>query len=285
MKQEAALCGKLSHPNVVCPFDKFETPDELHLVMEYASGGSLGEYMRNELQLSAKAKVAEHKVRPILRQLVAGLSYLHRNNLCHRDVKLENCVVTGGGTVKLLDFGLGARGDDKVCKTVCGSPQYMAPELIELYVSIQTKGARKGGEARRGGETRRGGGAGGRGGEKEVEQQLYSGKPVDVWALGVLVYMLASGGAPPFEASTMEELCTMVLRGSLDIPSSFSPALQELIRGMLHPDPARRITVDQVADHAFLQEQGTNGMRTSNTQRGGHDRSLHGRSGYGANRR
>ena len=134
MNQEAALVGQLSHPNVVCPFDKFETEGELHLVMEFASGGSLAEHMRKLMQASTQAQLhrnysrsahpargrthshsnaqspmPEPAVKTLFGQLVAGVSYLHRNNMCHRDIKLENCVVTSSGVVKLVDFGLATK--------------------------------------------------------------------------------------------------------------------------------------------------------------------------------
>ena len=112
MEQELALVGKLDHPNIVCPSEKYVTPNYVHLIMEYAQSGSLARYVQ------AAGRMHEHTVRKIFKQVVAGIQFMHHNELCHRDVKLENCVVTKDGQVKLVDFGLGASTAANICSTV-----------------------------------------------------------------------------------------------------------------------------------------------------------------------
>eukprot|EP00937_MAST-01D_sp_MAST-1D-sp2_P004191 g4191.t1 len=111
LEQELALVGKFEHANVLCPTEKYVTADHVHLVMEYAQSGSLARYVRSARRMH------EHTVRGIFRQVAAGVAFLHANNLCHRDIKMENCVVTKDGVVKLVDFGLGAKTDENICST------------------------------------------------------------------------------------------------------------------------------------------------------------------------
>ena len=168
----------------------------------------------------------EHTVRGIFRQIAAGVAFLHANNLCHRDIKMENCVVTKDGTVKLVDFGLGAKTDSNVCSTVCGSPEYMAPELV---CAIGSDGLAK--------------------------KIRYSGKPVDVWALGILLYGLITGGRFPFTSSTMKGIFHNIRRRQVDMPPDATSHCRSLITSMLQRDPSARVTVEQVLQHPFLQQE------------------------------
>jgi serine/threonine protein kinase len=126
-----------------------------------------------------------------------------------------------------------------------------------------------------------GNGDGGAAGASEQQLQPYSGKPVDVWALGVLLFTLASGGTPPFVASSMEGLCTKIQRATLDMPSSFSRSLQELIRAMLHPEASRRITIEQASGHPFLQKpESMGGARRGGSEQAASAARDQGRFGY-----
>merc|ERR1711871_619318 len=220
LEQELALVGKFDHVNIACPSEKYVTPDYVHLVMEYAQSGSLARYVRSQ------RRMREHTVRSIFRQIVAGVAFLHENNLCHRDIKMENCVVTKDGVVKLIDFGLGARTDELMCSTICGSPEYMAPELV---AAIGTDGLAK--------------------------KIRYSGKPVDIWALGILLYGLIMGGRFPFTSSTMKGIFHNIQRRQIDMPPDATTHCRNLITSMLQRDPSARITVDEVLEHPFLKQE------------------------------
>eukprot|EP00936_MAST-01D_sp_MAST-1D-sp1_P001488 g1488.t1 len=222
LEQELAIVGKFDHVNIACPSEKYVTPNHVHLVMEYAQSGSLARYVRSQ------RRMREHTVRNIFRQIVAGVAFLHENNLCHRDIKMENCVVTRDGVVKLIDFGLGAKTDDLMCSTVCGSPEYMAPELV---AAIGTDGLAK--------------------------KIKYSGKPVDIWALGILLYGLIMGGRFPFSSSTMKGIFHNIRLGRFDMPPSASPPCRALLKAMLDREPSGRLTIQDVLAHEFLKTKQT----------------------------
>ena len=99
--------------------------------------------------------------------------------------------------------------------------------------------------------------------QAEETKAKYSGKPVDVWAMGVLLYTLASGGTPPYQAADIEGLFDAIRRGHYDMPSSFSAELQGLIRAMLRMDPEKRLTIDEAAAHPFLQQEAAEDGRGS----------------------
>jgi serine/threonine protein kinase len=210
---------------------KFETEDEVHIVMEYCAGGSLASHLSKFSQKGGR--MTEQKMWTLFAQVAAGLAYMHQRNICHRDIKMENCVVNlpghkgglgqgGGEVVKLVDFGLGARTDANACSTICGSPEYMAPELVS---AIDSQG--------------------------RASRIKYDGKPVDVWSLGVLLYVLATGGSFPFSAynNNLQTLYANIKRGVFQCRSSqITPACQGLLRRMLCVDPDNRITIDQVEE-------------------------------------
>jgi serine/threonine protein kinase len=231
LEQDMALIGKLHHKNVVAMHTKYETDDEVHLVMEYCSGGSLASHLEKFSKKGGKITMA--KVWSLFKQVADGLHYLHQRNICHRDIKLENCVVANdanenqnqnqgeqqGELVKLVDFGLGARTDAKACSTICGSPEYMAPELVA--------GIDKDGRATR---------------------IKYDGKPVDVWSMGVLLYVLVTGGRFPFAAHNIQALYSNIKRGVFSRGREITPVVSKLLDGMLCKDPKRRMTMGEIVE-------------------------------------
>jgi hypothetical protein len=224
LEQEVALVGRLDHPNVACAHTMFETAREVHLVMEFAEGGSLAKHCRG-LRRGGSAHLAGPSVKEakrLFRQVGQGVAYMHAMGLCHRDLKLENAVITTGGVVKLIDYGLGARTGSKQCSTVCGSPEYMAPELCN---AIDHRG--------------------------QAKHTQYSGAPVDVWSLGVMLFVLLTGKFP-FSASTAEGIFRNVRRGQFEVPASVPAAARALILAMLHPDPEQRPTVPALLANEWM---------------------------------
>jgi len=242
MEQECALVGKAvtNHPHILGPLMRYDTAQEVHLVMELASGGSLHEYVRKH-----NGHLREHRVRPLMQQITSALAHLHAHGLCHRDLKLENCVITGHrqinssdgkmeGTqkvpvVKLIDFGLAASAESNICSTLCGSPQYMAPELVHR-MQVQQSGKVN----------------------HDSSGGMYSGMPVDCWALGVLMYTLMTGGKYPFSSSTLDGIWNNIKRGTFMMPQQFGSEARNVINSLLKVDSNSRISVAQVQRSPFM---------------------------------
>ncbi|KAI2785841.1 DNA damage response protein kinase DUN1 [Penicillium oxalicum] len=220
LQQEIALLMSVNHPNLLCLKDTFDETDGAYLILELAPEGELFNL------IVTKQKLSEAETRHVFRQLFEGLKYLHDRGIVHRDIKPENILVADKKlTVKLGDFGLAKIiGEDSFTTTLCGTPSYVAPEILQ--------------------ETRR---------------RRYT-KAVDIWSLGVVLYICLCG-FPPFS----DELCTkenpytlaqQIKMGRFDYPSPYwdsvgDPAL-DLIDKMLTVDVDKRITVDECLEHPWL---------------------------------
>lgn len=222
LQQEIALLMGVNHPNLLCLKDTFDENDGAYLVLELAPEGELFNLIVN------KSKLSEAETRHLFRQLFEGLKYLHDRGIVHRDIKPENILLADKKmTVKLGDFGLAKIiGEDSFTTTLCGTPSYVAPEILQ-----------------------------------ETKRRRYT-KAVDVWSLGVVLYICLCG-FPPFS----DELCTaqnpwslaqQIKMGRFDYPSPYwdsvgDPAL-DLIDRMLTVDVEKRISVDECLEHPWLTE-------------------------------
>lgn len=116
----------MQHPHIIHIFEVFENKDKIVLVMQYASGGELYEYVSDRKVLN------DSEARRLFRQIAAAIYYCHKNKVCHRDLKLENILLDEKGNAKIGDFGLSNIFDDKhFLKTFCGSPLYASPEIVK----------------------------------------------------------------------------------------------------------------------------------------------------------
>lgn len=156
IKTEAEVMTCLNHPNVVRLLEVIETKYELALIMEYAAGGDLFEYVTGNQK---RRKLAEKEARTLFSQVVSGLAYCHRHFVVHRDIKAENILLDGQGNVRIGDWGFSSvYHPGLTIETACGSLDYAAPEVLTGLVSY--------------------------------------GPSVDIWALGVLLYFLLSSRLP-----------------------------------------------------------------------------------------
>ena len=125
VSREIRILKMVKHPNIIQLYEIIETPKQLYLIMEYADGGELFEY------IVSHGKIKETQACRIFHQLLTGLEYLHKMGICHRDLKPENLLIDQGSNIKIVDFGLSNTfKPGETLKTACGSPCYAAPEMI-----------------------------------------------------------------------------------------------------------------------------------------------------------
>lgn len=182
MHREARIMKTLHHPYIVRLLEVLETAQELFLVMEYVSGGEILDY------IVAHDHLRETEAKNFTAQILSALEYCHDRRVIHRDLKPENLLINGQQmTLKITDFGLStvlkqAVGASKL-STFCGSPLYSAPELIE--------------------------------------GRVYNGPEVDMWGLGVIVYIMVTGRRP-FEQRNIAALAEAIRHARYEPPSGVS---------------------------------------------------------------
>ncbi|RDA96086.1 hypothetical protein CP533_5779 [Ophiocordyceps camponoti-saundersi (nom. inval.)] len=233
LQQEIGVLMGVSHPNVMCLKDTFNERDRVYLVLELAPEGELFNL------IVMKQKLNENEARKLFRQLFQGIRYLHERNIVHRDIKPENILIVDKDlSVKIADFGLAKIiGEESFTTTLCGTPSYVAPEILA-----------------------------------DSKQRQYT-KAVDIWSLGVVLYICLCG-FPPFSDELYSRdfpftLSQQIRSGRFDYPSPYwdsvgDPAL-DLIDSMLMVDPTKRFTIDQCLSHPWL----TNNMPGVNDSTGG----------------
>jgi serine/threonine protein kinase len=171
-------------------------------------------------------KLEEERARELFSQLVEALRMIHDNGFCHRDVKPENVIVCADGNLKLIDFGL-AKGVESAKTRAIGTPDYMAPELLAKSDD-----------------------------DGNAVETRYDAKAVDVWASGVMLYIMLTGRYPfqdPQRPNNVKTTLQNVSKGNM-IPFTVhvSYAARNLIQMMLDPDPATRITLQDVSEHEWV---------------------------------
>jgi len=191
----------------------FDQDEKLYIILELADGGDLFDAVVSRKFYNEKdAKV-------ILAELASAVGYLHNRGIAHRDLKPENILLTKTGHLKLSDFGLSRMIDsDQMMKTLCGTPQYLAPEIILESEGITEKG--------------------------------YS-KAVDIWSMGVVLYIILAG-FPPFGEDSFDD----IKQGKYSFKDKrwgeVSAQAKDLISKMLTVDPTKRFTVDQIFSHPWM---------------------------------
>lgn len=126
LSKEVKLLMRLDHPNIIRLHQVIETETEMYIIMEYASGGELIDY------IAAKGHLSEREGRVLFRQLISAIDHCHLAGVVHRDLKLENLLLSSDKSLRLSDFGLGRtiRTTDQYLNTFCGTPLYAGPELV-----------------------------------------------------------------------------------------------------------------------------------------------------------
>lgn len=248
--REVTILRGLEHPNIVKLHEMIETPPYIGIILEYASGGELFDYILNNRYLK------DHTARKLFAQLVSGVGYLHKKGIVHRDLKLENLLLDRNRNIVITDFGFantfdprdelgediekkltdrefvrrmdlervqnGSRRGDLMA-TSCGSPCYAAPELV-------------------------------------VTDSLYTGRKVDVWSCGVILYAMLAGYLPfdddpanP-EGDNINLLYKYITTTALTFPEYVTPHARDLLRRILVADPRQRADLFEVARHSWLSD-------------------------------
>jgi len=221
MKSERNILTLMNHPFIVSLHGAFQTPTRLYLLMDYVCGGELFHHINKQ------GIFMEEQARVYIGEIVLALEHLHSHGIIHRDLKPENILLAADGHVILTDFGLSkmAIKDAVTHKTVCGTNEYMAPEMIT------------------------GGGY---------------GKSVDWWALGTLVYEMLTGD-PPFHCKNTKKLYNLIRTKKVSLPGYLTKDCHSLIRGLLDRNVERRLGcaphtafkvggVRQLKDHPFFKD-------------------------------
>ncbi|XP_031440954.1 serine/threonine-protein kinase DCLK2-like isoform X2 [Clupea harengus] len=221
---EVAILRRVRHPSIIMLIEEVDTTSHLYLVMELVKGGDLFD------AITSSTKYSECEASAMLFNLSAALKYLHQLSIVHRDIKPENLLVCeypdGTKSLKLGDFGL-ATVVDKPLHTVCGTPTYVAPEIIA---------------------------------------ETGYGLKVDIWAAGVISYILLCG-FPPFrsERNQQDELFQKILEGRLEFPAPYwdniSSTAKDLIGRMLQVNVGNRYSAEDVLSHPWVLDESENNVK------------------------
>ncbi|KAL2502960.1 Protein kinase superfamily protein [Forsythia ovata] len=231
LKSEIFILKKINHPNIIRLHDMIEEPDKLYIILEYCKGGDLSMYIQQHV-----GRIPEVTAKHFMQQLAAGLKVLRENNLIHRDLKPQNLLLSTddeNSVLKIADFGfarsLQPRG---LAETLCGSPLYMAPEIMQL--------------------------------------QKYDAK-ADLWSVGAIQFQLVTGKTP-FTGNNQIQLLQNIMKSTeLQFPpdaENLSPDCMDLCRKLLRRNPVERLTFEEFFNHPYLsQRQPHDSVRNKQSER------------------
>nr|XP_055033146.1 calcium/calmodulin-dependent protein kinase (CaM kinase) II gamma 1 isoform X15 [Misgurnus anguillicaudatus] len=220
LEREARICRLLKHPNIVRLHESISEEGFHYLVFDLVTGGELFE------DIVAREYYSEADASQCINQILESVNHIHQHDIVHRDLKPENLLLASkmkGAAVKLADFGLAieVQGDQQAWFGFAGTPGYLSPEVLR--------------------------------------KDPY-GKPVDIWACGVILYILLVG-YPPFWDEDQHKLYQQIKAGAYDFPSpewdTVTPEAKNLINQMLTINPAKRITAEQALKHPWVCQRST----------------------------
>ncbi|KAL4331802.1 hypothetical protein GQ457_07G043090 [Hibiscus cannabinus] len=209
--REVQIMKILEHPNIVNLIEVIDDPamDQFYMVLEYVESKWVCE------DSGPQGGIGEDTARKYVRDIVSGLMYLHDHNIVHGDIKPDNLLITGTGTVKIGDFSVSQvfEDDNDELRRSPGTPVFTAPECC-LGLT-------------------------------------YHGKAADTWALGVTLYCMVLGRYP-FLGETLQDTYDKIVNNPLILPNDMNPELRNLLEGLLCKDPKQRMTLNDVAEHTWL---------------------------------
>lgn len=206
--REGSLQILLHHPYVCGMREMIIHTNHYYMVFEYVNGGQMLDY------IISHGRLRERSARKFARQIGSALEYCHRNSIVHRDLKIENILISKTGNIKIIDFGLSNLfSPHSHLSTFCGSLYFAAPELLNAKV--------------------------------------YTGPEVDVWSFGIVLYVLVCGKVP-FDDQSMPALHAKIKRGQVEYPAWLSGECKHILSRMLVTNPANRATLAEVLAHPWM---------------------------------
>ncbi|KAJ3680936.1 hypothetical protein LUZ60_015425 [Juncus effusus] len=225
IKREISVMKMANHPNIINLYEVMATKKKIYFVMEFAKGGELFEKVANEGRF--KEEIA-HKY---FKQLIDAVEFCHNRGIFHRDLKLENLLLDENDNLKVTDFGLsaliGSVRQDGLLHTTCGTPAYVAPEILN----------KKG----------------------------YEGSKCDIWSCGVILFILVAGFLP-FHESNLMDMYKKIQMGEFQCPHWFSSRLKKLLKRILDPNPAKRATIEEIKGMSWYRK-GFEGVEVKKTRK------------------
>jgi serine/threonine protein kinase len=212
LKREIDIMKKLDHKNIIKLFEVYEDTKYIYLVLEYVSSGELFDHIINV------GVYSEKNAANVVRQILEAVQFMHSHGIAHRDLKPENILITGQkqDIVKVSDFGLSKDFATDKLKTACGTPDYVAPEVL---------------------------------------LGSYYDNTVDIWSVGVICYILLCG-FPPFYGNTDQEIFNKIMRGDYDFPSpdwdNISDDAREFVCALLTLNPKERPSASQCLEAPWI---------------------------------
>ncbi|ODQ81731.1 hypothetical protein BABINDRAFT_170410 [Babjeviella inositovora NRRL Y-12698] len=209
---EKSILEAVRHPNIVKLYYAFQDNHKVYLILEYVEGGELFSHLAQERILS------ETKAAFYVAEMVLGLHHLHQNvGVVYRDLKPENCLLDRDGHLVLTDFGLSKVSEDDKCTTLTGTPQYMAPEILQ------------------------------------GKPYDYA---VDWWSLGCVCFDLLTG-SPPFTGNNHKRIMEKILKDKVKFPFYLSADAKDLLIRLLRKEPSKRLgdnNIETIKNHRFFRK-------------------------------
>lgn len=213
IKREISTMKLIRHPNVIRMYEVMASKTKIYIVLEFVTGGELFD------KIASRGRLKEDEARKYFQQLIDAVDFCHSRGVYHRDLKPENLLLDTTGILKVSDFGLSALPqqvrDDGLLHTTCGTPNYVAPEVIN------NKG--------------------------------YDGAKADLWSCGVILFVLMAGYLP-FEDSNLMALYKKIFKAEFSIPPWFSTSAKKLILRILDPNPLTRIKISEIIENDWFKK-------------------------------
>ncbi|KAK4457133.1 kinase-like domain-containing protein [Cladorrhinum samala] len=224
VRREIEIQSNLRHPNILKLYGHFHDSKRIFLILEFAGKGELYKHLQRE------SRFPEWKAAQYIAQMASALQYLHRKHVIHRDIKPENILMGIHGEIKISDFGWSVHAPNNRRKTLCGTLDYLPPEMI-----------------------------------KSGSKDNWYNEKVDLWSLGVLTYEFLVGEAPFEDTPIMTQ--KRIARADMTIPEWVSKEAKDLIKKLLVLDPEKRLSLEEVQTHPWIIKHCVKGERAANREK------------------